>query len=197
MSSVAKKTPVTRWPDDPIPYNHSVPEPPPPTRTRDFLTIAGLGLGMLGIVLLASGAYALWNRYSIVEKWPLVDATVISGTLYSRTPQGTLPSAKMWGAHFLVRFQMGEARFDSLTDVGYLSTSQAEMEHWLHVYAPGSRIKVHYNPNEPGRVVMKGGNLWQSYPGPLRIMLAGAAGLLLAVVLVRIARRPAAVKQTP
>jgi hypothetical protein len=168
-------------------------EPPPPTRARDFLTLGGLGLGMLGIVLLASGAYVLWNRHTLIEKWPVVDAQVISGTLYSRTPRslGPIPSGKMWGAHFLVRFQMGDARFDSLTDVGYLSTSQTEMEHWLHVYPPGSHIQLRYDPNEPGRVVIAGGNLWQRYPGPLRVLLAGAACLFLAVVLIRIARRPA------
>ena len=178
-----------------IPYNHSVPEPPP-TRARDFLTLAGLGLAMLGIFLLASGAYVLWNRYSTVEKWPEIDAQVVSGTLYSRAQNavGKIPAGKMWGAHFLVRFQLNGATFDSLTDVGYFSSSQSEMERWLHVYTPGAKIRVRYDPNQPGRVVMVGGHIWQTYPGPIRVIVAGAAAFFLAVVLIRLARRPAAKK---
>ena len=145
---------------------------------------------MLGIFLLASGAYVLWNRYSTVQKWPAVDATVISGTLYSRAPKSPgIPSAKMWGAHFLVRYQLGPATYDSLTDVGYLSASQSEMEHWLHTYQPGQKIQIRYDPDQPGRVVLAGGSLWQTYPGPIRIIAAGAAAFLLAVFLIRIARR--------
>lgn len=171
-----------------------MPQPaPPPTRTRDFFTLAGLGLAMLGIFMMASGAYVLWNRYSVTKGWSSIDAQVISGTLYSRAPRDSaaIPSAKMWGAHFLVRYHIGDATFDSLADMGYLSASQSEMEHWLHVFQPGSHHLVRYDPFQPGRVVLTGKHIWQTYPGPARILAAGIVLFLFAVFLIRLARRPA------
>ena len=170
-----------------------MPEPPPPTRARDFLTLAGLGLGMLGIFMMASGAYVLWNRYSVTKDWTAAEAEVVSGTLYSRTSknEAAIPAAKMWGAHFLVRYHAGNATIDSLADMGYLSASQAEMEHWLHVFQPGSHHTVRYDPFQPGRVVLTGNHVWQTYPGPARIFVAGVALMVIAAVLIRLARRPA------
>ena len=170
-----------------------MPEPPPPTRARDFLTLAGLGLGFLSVFMMASSAYVLWNRYSVTREWTAADAEIVSGTLYSRAAkaEAAIPSAKMWGAHFLVRYHAGAATFDSLADMGYLSASQAEMEHWLHVFQPGSHHIVRYDPNQPGRVVLTGNYFWQTYPGPARIFVAGMVLLLAAAVLIRLARRPA------
>ena len=171
-----------------------MPAAPPPTRARDFLTLVGLGLALLGIFLMASGAYVLWNRYSITKGWNTADAEILSGTLYSRAQRSevAIPSAKMWGAHFLVRYRVNDTTFDSLADMGYLSASQTEMEHWLHVFQPGSRHVVRYDPYQPGRVVITGAHVWQTYPGPARILVAGLASFLLAVVLIRAARRPLA-----
>jgi hypothetical protein len=129
-----------------------------------------LGLGLL------TGAYFLGShRYTIVKKWPTVDAEVThSEVTHHQETIGTHNRlTTVYQAQIDFRYTLGGKSYTSPTGSDYSTSNFAEMKLKVDTYAPGTHHPIRYNPENPNDISYDAGFTFGFFLAPLVLGIVG------------------------
>jgi len=127
-----------------------------------------MGLGLL------IGAWFTGNRqYTILKKWPTIDAEVARSELASHQEKFAHdPSpTTVYQAKIDFRYTVGDQQYTTPAGSDYSTSSYAEMKQKVDTYAPGTHHPIRYNPANPNDIRFDAAFTLGFFMGPL--ILAG------------------------
>ena len=146
----------------------------------------GFSLVFLGIILLGASVWMGYRPYKIMKTWPTVDGEVVRAEMVSRTTRslvGRTASRTIYGAAFVFRYAVNGQPYVSQADIGYRTSSQAEMAKWVREFAEGTHHTIRYDPADPLRISPAAGFDAAAFAPALAFLrwalILGAVGVLL------------------
>jgi hypothetical protein len=132
---------------------------------------------LIGLGLLAGACFFLNRQYTILEKWPSVDAEVARSELthHQSTSANDASSTTVYEAHIDFRYIVGGKQYTSPTGSDYSTSSYAEMKGKVDTYAPGTHHAIRYNPANPNDIRYDAGFTFGFFLAPL---ILGVVGLM-------------------
>lgn len=151
-----------------------------PTNNPQGLRILSLILKLFGVLplliglgLLAGGWFTGSHQYTILKKWPTVDAEVARSELAShqRKFANDASPTTVYQAKIDFRYTVGGKQYTTPAGSDYSSSSYAEMKQKVDTYAPGTHHAIRYNPTNPNDIRFDAAFTIGFFMGPL--ILAG------------------------
>jgi len=135
---------------------------------------------LIGLGLLGGGRFIGKQQYTILKKWPTVDAEVARSELASHQEKfaNDASSTMVYQAHIDFRYTVGGKQYTAPTGTDYSTSDYAEMKGKVDTYAPGTHHPIRYNPANPNDIRYDAGYTFGFFLAPL--IFAGA-GLMFAV----------------
>jgi hypothetical protein len=129
-----------------------------------------MGLGLL------IGAWFTGNRqYTILKKWPTVDAEVARSELthHQHKFAHDASSTTVYQAQIDFRYTVGGKEYTSPTGSDYSTSDYAEMRGKVDTYAPGTHHTIRYNPANPNEIRYDAGFTFGFFLAPLIFLGTG------------------------
>jgi len=124
---------------------------------------------LLGLGLLAGAGFTGSRQYTILKKWPTVDAEVARSELTHRLE--TFGKDKrprtVYQAQMEFRYVVGGKQYIAPAGSTYSTTDYAEMKQKVDTYAPGTHHPVRYNPANPNDIRFDAGYTFDFFLTPL------------------------------
>ena len=132
---------------------------------------------LLGLGLLAGAWFTAQRQYTILKKWPTVDAQVARSELTHHQHQfaNDASSTTVYEAHIDFRYTVDGKQYTSPTGSNYSTSDYASMKHKVDIYAPGTHHPLRYNPDNPNDIRFDAGYTFGFFLTPL---ILGGAGLI-------------------
>jgi uncharacterized protein DUF3592 len=186
------------------------------TKLLQFLTLSGIILLLGGSLFLLDGAWRSYRQYVESTKWPSVEARVtgcsISGSWHSAgSPSSRNVQGESSYVHCTLDYQTGGLARENTINVGsrifsspsgkypFLGVTVAAMRNWIARHPPGSTLTVHYDPSNPSNISMAGADSELRTDSPkdrFQLGILGAVSGFAMLLLLRIARKPSAARNT-
>ncbi len=129
-----------------------------------ILCLAGVGYFLLNVpscagggVKLVNGEWVNFETLSLVSKdWPRADAVIVDSQLKQR--RGTRSTNRRNDSIFQIRYEftVNDKRYEGDT-VQFVVATEKQKKSWAKLYTEGKRIKVSYDPTDPGLSVIVSG----------------------------------------
>ena len=156
-----------------------------------LLRALGFALVFLGVILLGASVWIGYQPFKIMKTWPSVDGEVARTEMVSRSTRSLGSLRTVYGAVFVFRYAVSGQPYVSPVDVGYRTSSQAEMAKWVREFAQGTHHTIRYDPADPLRISLATGFDAPSFAPALAFLkwalILGAAGVVLLFVCRRFA----------
>ena len=108
----------------------------------------------IGVVLLACAAWAGYRQYTILTRWPTVDAEVLSSrVIQGHDDEGTA----MYSASVQFRYAVDGKEYVTPSSSGVRTSSYPSVKREVDKFAPGTRHAIRYNPVDPNDVTFEAG----------------------------------------
>lgn len=109
---------------------------------------------VVGLGLLIPGWFTGNRQYTILKKWPSVDAEVTQSRVahYQSTSSRSSSSSTMYQAEIEFRYSVGGKPYVTPATTNYSTSSYTEMKHKVDAYAPGTHHLIRYNPVDPNDI---------------------------------------------
>jgi hypothetical protein len=104
---------------------------------------------VVGLCLLAGGAWSAHNQYNILKNWPKVDATVAKSAVTSGLDD---KNTTMYGAEFEFRYTVNGKEYQTPASSVYKTSSYKEMKHIVDIFAPGTQHTLFYDTTDPSDI---------------------------------------------
>ncbi len=105
---------------------------------------------LIGLCFFAGAAYSCNRQYTILTKWPTVDAQVTQSELLSHwTTFRHSGRTRVYQAHIAFQYTVDGKPYLASVGSDYSSSDRAEMQRKVDAYAPGTRHPIRYNPDKP------------------------------------------------
>lgn len=132
---------------------------------------------LVGIGLLTGAGFTVNRQYTILKKWPTVDAEVARSELTSRqtTFANDASPTTVYQAHIEFRYAIGGKPYSTATGSHYSTSDFAEMKQKVDTYAPGTHHVIRYNPSNPNEIRYDAGFTFGFFLAPL---ILGGVGLM-------------------
>jgi hypothetical protein len=130
---------------------------------------------LVGLGLFAGAAFTANRQYTIINKWPTVDAQVARSELASHRHTFAHDSSPttVYQAQIDFQYTLGGKPYTTPCGRDYSTSDYAEMKRKVDAYAPGSHHAIRYNPTNPNDVRYDAAYTFGFFLTPL--ILGGAA----------------------
>lgn len=143
---------------------------------------------LVGLCFLAGAGFTGHSRYTIINKWPTVDADVVRSQLASHQQtfaNDTRPTT-VYQALIDFHYTLGGKEYTVPTGADYSDSSYADMKQKVDTFAAGTHHAVRYNPVNPNDIRPDAGYTLGFFVLPLILAavglgVAGFGALLFAV----------------
>jgi hypothetical protein len=118
-----------------------------------FMLMGAIPL-LLGLGIFAGAGYFGNRHYTILKKWPTVDAEVVRSELAHRRDKDAngRTSTTVYQAHVDFRYTVGGKQYTTPSSSYYSTSNRAEMQQEVDTYAPGTHHPIRYNPAKPNDI---------------------------------------------
>lgn len=135
---------------------------------------------LIGLGLLVGAGFFANHQYTILKKWPTVDAEVVRSELASHWSQSTHGgNMRVYQALIDFRYTVDGKAYAASAGSDYSTSSRAEMQQKVDAYAPGTHHPIHYNPANPYDIRYDAGLTFGFFLGPF---ILAASGLMACTV---------------
>ena len=130
---------------------------------------------LLGLGLLTGAWFTASHRYTIVKKWPTVDAEVTRSELthHQETFGKNNTPTTVYQAQIEFRYTVGGKSYTSPTGLDYSSSNFVGMKLKVDTYAPGTHHPIRYNPANPNDIRYDAGFTFGFFLVPLILGISG------------------------
>jgi hypothetical protein len=132
---------------------------------------------LIGLGFLAGAWFTASRQYTILKKWPTVDAEVARSELSHRQEtfgKNNTPTT-VYQAQIDFRYAVGGKQYTTPAGSDYSTSNYAEMAHKVDTYAPGTHHPIHYNPANPNDIRFDASFTFGFFLAPL---IFGGVGLM-------------------
>lgn len=145
--------------------------------------VAGMVLVLVSLVFLSVGLWFAEKRFTVMNKWPQVEAEVVESEVisYDDSDGDTLHKAV-----FRFRYTVNGREYVTQTDNGYGTSIHSWMQAKVDRFARGTGHNIHYNPADPGEIEYNASYNFEFFGIPL---FCGGMGLVIGFAGLRVLRK--------
>jgi hypothetical protein len=136
---------------------------------------------LIGLGFLAGAWFIASHQYTILKKWPTVDAEVARSELrhHQETIGKNNTRSTVYQAQIEFRYAVGGKQYTTPAGSNYSTSNYAEMAQKVDTYAPGTHHPIRYNPANPNDICFDAGFTFGFFLVPL---IFGGVGLVFTLI---------------
>jgi len=130
---------------------------------------------LIGLGSLAGAGFAGSHQYTILKKWPTVDAEVARSELshHQETFGKSHTPTTVYQAQIEFRYAVNGNQYTTPAASNFSTSNYAEMKQKVDTYAPGTHHPIRYNPANPNDISYDAGFTFGFFLGPLIFGIVG------------------------
>jgi hypothetical protein len=113
----------------------------------------------VGVILLGVAGWSGNRQYTIMTRWPTVEAEVVKSEVTHHQSQSSneARTSDMYTTEVVFRYTLNGEEYVTPSTTGYSSSSYPEMKRKADAFPPGSHHVLRYNPSDPNDVRFNAG----------------------------------------